>query len=288
MQRWSRPAPRRAVGVDACPTGLGAGSIPRPSDPKPAQAKLRSSRETDFGLLTSGSSSTAGPAAHIPGGSSRQISFGPGPDLPSLRPPQLLLLYCLSLYFTWREPQQLTSAAWFLLSCDFVLQQNTAANLRLASHFGEVRSRQPNKKMPRLSARPAHGDSDVLGAASRGFPAAPHPSGAGRPSSGPTPTEDAVALASKVTGEASSSPPAAASLRIERRGREHLMGKSHRIKARVLTMAAPHSLMGTPPHVSRRFLESRRQDASVRMTAQAPSLQDLMSGAWPGDQEGMH
>ena len=66
------------------------------------------------------------------------------------------------------------------------------------------------------------------------------------------------------------------------------MGKSHRIKARVLTKAAPHSLVGTPPHVSRRFLESRRQDASVRMTAQAPSLQDLMSGAWPGDQEGMH
>ena len=269
------------MGVDARPTGLGAGSIPRPSDPESAQAKLRNSRETDLGLLTSGSSSTARPAAHTPGGSSRQISFGPRPDLPSLRPPQLHVFY----------PERASTAdlgSVVFLSCDFVLQQNTAADLRLASHFGEVRSRQPNKKTPRLSARPAHGDSDVLGAASRGFPTAPHPSGAGRPSSGPTPTEDAVALASKVTGEASSSPYAAASLRIERRGREHLMGKSHRIKARVLTTAAPHSLVGTPPHVSHRFLESRRQDASVRMTARAPSLQDLMSGAWPGDQEGMH
>lgn len=111
------------MGVDARPVGLGAGSIPRPSDPEPAQTKLRNSRETDFGLLTSGSGSTAQPAAHTPGGSSKQISFGPGLDLPSLRPPQLLLLYCLSLYFTRREPQQLASAAWFFLLCDFVLRQ---------------------------------------------------------------------------------------------------------------------------------------------------------------------
>lgn len=147
----------------------------------------------------------------------------------------------------------------------------SGADLRLASHFGEVRSRQLYKRTPRLSAHPAHGDSDVLRAASGGFPAAPYPSEAGRLSSGPTPTEDAVASASKVTGEAGSSSPAAASLRIERRGREHLMGKSHSVKARVLTVAAPHSLVGISLHVSHRLLESRRQDASVRMTAQAPS-----------------
>ena len=125
-----------------------------------------------------------------------------------------------------------------------ILCCGSGADLRLTSHFGEVRSRQLYKRTPRLSAHPAHGDSDVLRAASRGFPAAPYPSEAGGLSSGPTPTEDAVASASKVTGEAGSSSPAAASLRIERRGREHLMGKSHSVKARVLTVAAPPQSRG--------------------------------------------